>query len=74
MGVDRDEKISEPSPGFIITTDNAWSMPAWVWRTLAAIILAAAAYILNQMRLGVWQWGFHREAKSSGTDRGIYSS
>ncbi len=63
MGVDRDEKVAEPSPGFIITTGDAWRMPTWVWRSLVISIFAIAAYVLNKMRLGEWQWRFRREPK-----------
>jgi hypothetical protein len=63
MGVDRDEKVAEPSPGFLLTTTAAWSIPSWVWRALLILLLAAAIYVLNKMRLGEWQWKFRRDAK-----------
>ncbi len=63
MGVDRDEKVAEPSLGFIITTDPAWRVPSWVWQVILILVLASAIYILNKMRLGEWQWRFRREPK-----------
>lgn len=65
MGVDRDEKVSEPSPGFIITTSDRWRVPEWFWRTLVVGVLLVAAYVLNKMRLGEWQWRLRRAAKTT---------
>ena len=63
MGVDRDEKVSEPSPGFIITTGDTWRIPSWLWRAFAICVFTAAAYVLNKMRLGEWQWKIRRDPK-----------
>ncbi len=63
MGVDRDEKVSEPSPGFIITTADTWRFPWWLGRVLVICALAAAAYALNKLRLGEWQWRVRRDPK-----------
>jgi hypothetical protein len=66
MGVDRDGKISEPSPSFIITTAEAWRIPSWFWRALAVVLCSMAMYVLNKMRLGEWQWkSLRRQPKPS---------
>lgn len=69
MGVDRDNKISEPSPGFIIMTGDAWRIPAWIWWLMATAVFASAVYVLNKMRLGEWQGWFDRASRPVEDDR-----
>lgn len=63
MGVDRDQKVAEPSPGFIITTADTWHLPSWFWQALAIGVLVAAIYVLNKMRLGEWNWRIRHAPK-----------
>lgn len=74
MGADRDQKVAEPSPGFIITTADTWHFPRWFWQALAIGALVAVIYVLNKMRLGQWRWRIRREprpaADSAQHDRG----
>lgn len=52
MGVDRDGKVSEPSPQMLFATAESWRVPAWIWRTLLVVALGLVAYILHRVRRG----------------------
>ncbi|HEY2573816.1 MAG TPA: hypothetical protein VGH65_07095 [Verrucomicrobiaceae bacterium] len=68
MGVDRDEKISEPSPGFVMTTAESWRIPSWLWQVMAAVLLTGLAYVLNKIRLGEWEWRLRRQSRTDVTE------
>ncbi|MEY4483705.1 MAG: hypothetical protein RL693_1157 [Verrucomicrobiota bacterium] len=52
MGVDRDGKVSEPSPRMLFATKESWRLPSWLWRTLLAVALGLVAYVLHRVRRG----------------------
>ncbi|CAN5784141.1 hypothetical protein BH11VER1_BH11VER1_39480 [soil metagenome] len=52
MGVDRDGKISEPSPRMLFTTKESWRIPSWLWRTFMVLALGLVVYVLYRVRRG----------------------
>ncbi len=52
MGIDRDGKVSEPSPRMLFTTKESWRIPSWLWRTLLLVALGLIVYVLYRVRRG----------------------
>lgn len=52
MGVDRDGKLSEPSPRMLFSTKEPWRIPSGLWRTLMVVALGLVVYILYRVRRG----------------------
>lgn len=52
MGVDREGKLSEPSPRMLFTTKDSWRIPTWLWRTMLVVALGLVAYVLYRVRRG----------------------
>ena len=52
VSFDREGKISEPSPVFILSTAAPWKIPSWFWRGLVFVVLSAALFALYRVRLG----------------------
>ena len=52
MAVDREGKVSEPSPPLLVYTSEPWRIPSWVWRFFIAGALGLIGYILHRVRRG----------------------
>lgn len=52
MAVDRDGKVSEPSPQMLFATAESWRVPSWIWRIMLVVALGLIAYVLYRVRRG----------------------